>query len=81
MRRRNSSRPTVRKVLPGARSKALDRTSSTAFAASSRRAAPTGKRFFAEGTPARAVELVNTQAFPSGIIFTTYKVAGPLETG
>ena len=41
----------------------------------------TGKRFFAEGTPARSFELVNTQAFPSGIIFTTYKVAGPLKTG
>ena len=41
----------------------------------------TGKRFFAEGTPLRAFELVSTQAFPSGIIFSTYKVAGPLKTG
>jgi dihydrofolate reductase len=41
----------------------------------------TGKRFFAEGTPARAFELVNTQAMPSGITFSTYKVAGPLTTG
>ncbi len=40
----------------------------------------TGKRFFAEGTPARAFELVSAQAFPSGIIFSTYKVAGPLKT-
>jgi dihydrofolate reductase len=40
-----------------------------------------GKRFFAEGTPARSFELVSTQAFPSGIIFTTYKVAGPLMAG
>jgi dihydrofolate reductase len=40
-----------------------------------------GKRFFAEGRPARALELVNTRAFPSGIIFNTYKVAGPLKTG
>ncbi len=39
----------------------------------------TGKRFFAEGTPAHTFELVSTQAFPSGIIFTTYKVAGPLK--
>lgn len=39
----------------------------------------TGKRFFAEGTPARAFELVGTQAFPSGVIFNTYKVVGPLE--
>ena len=41
----------------------------------------TGKRFFAEGTPARAFELVSTKAFPSGIILTTYKVVGPLKTG
>ena len=40
-----------------------------------------GKRFFAEGTPARSFELVSTKAFPSGIIFSTYKVAGPLKTG
>ena len=39
----------------------------------------TGKRFFAEGTPARTFELLGTQTFPSGIIFTTYKVAGPLK--
>jgi len=41
----------------------------------------TGKRFFVEGTPARSFELVSTQAFPSGIVFSTYKVAGPLKTG
>jgi dihydrofolate reductase len=41
----------------------------------------TGKRFFAEGSSGRSFELVNTQAFPSGIIFNTYKVAGPLKTG
>ena len=41
----------------------------------------TGKRFFADGTPPRSFELVNTQAFPSGIIFNTYKVAGPLKKG
>ena len=40
----------------------------------------TGKRFFAEGTPPRSFELVSTNAFPSGIIFTTYKVVGPLKT-
>jgi dihydrofolate reductase len=39
----------------------------------------TGKRFFAEGTPARALELVSTQAMPSGIILTTYKLADPLK--
>ncbi len=37
----------------------------------------TGKRFFAEATPACSFELVSTKAFPSGIIFSTYKVAGP----
>jgi dihydrofolate reductase len=41
----------------------------------------TGKRIFAEGTPARSFELVGTQAFPSGIIFNSYKVNGPLKTG
>ena len=41
----------------------------------------TGKRLFAQGTPARSFELVSTQAFPSGIVFTTYKVAGPLKAG
>jgi dihydrofolate reductase len=41
----------------------------------------TGKRFFAEGTPPRSFELVGTKAMPSGIIFSTYKVAGPLKTG
>ena len=41
----------------------------------------TGKRFFAEGTPARSFELVSTQATPSGVILNAYKVAGPLKTG
>jgi dihydrofolate reductase len=41
----------------------------------------TGKRLFAEGTPPRSFELVSTQALPSGIIFSTYNVAGPLKTG
>ena len=41
----------------------------------------TGKRFFAEGTSARSFELVNTKTMPSGIIFSTYKVTGPLKTG
>src|SRR3989475_6988451 len=40
-----------------------------------------GKRFFAQETPARSFELVSTQAFPSGIIFSAYKGAGPLKTG
>ena len=41
----------------------------------------TGKRFFAEGTPARSFELVSTQATPSGIILSYYKPVGPLKTG
>lgn len=41
----------------------------------------TGKRFFAEGTPARSFEIVNTTAMPSGIILNMYKVVGPLKTG
>ena len=40
-----------------------------------------GKRLFAEGTPAHSFELVSTQAFPSGIVFSTYRVAGPLKIG
>lgn len=40
----------------------------------------TGKRVFAERTRARSFELVSTQAFASGIIFTTYKFVGPLKT-
>jgi dihydrofolate reductase len=41
----------------------------------------TGKRFFAEGTPARVFELVSTKAMPSGIILSAYKVVGPLKVG
>jgi dihydrofolate reductase len=40
----------------------------------------TGKRLFAQGTPPRSFELLSTQAMPTGIIFSTYKVAGPLKT-
>ncbi|HEX5032770.1 MAG TPA: dihydrofolate reductase family protein [Candidatus Eisenbacteria bacterium] len=39
----------------------------------------TGKRLFAAGTPARSLVLVSTQATPSGVILSTYKVAGPLQ--
>ena len=41
----------------------------------------TGKRFFAEGTPPRAFELVRTQALPSGILLNAYQAAGPLKVG
>jgi dihydrofolate reductase len=41
----------------------------------------TGKRFFAQGTPARLFEFVGTKAMATGVIFTHYKVVGPLKTG
>jgi len=41
----------------------------------------TGKRFFADATPPRSFELISTQAFPSGIIFNTYKGGGALKAG
>jgi dihydrofolate reductase len=41
----------------------------------------TGKRLFAEGTPARSFELVRTKAMPSGVILTAYRFSGPLGTG
>jgi dihydrofolate reductase len=41
----------------------------------------TGKRLFAEGTPGQAFTFAGSEAMPSGIVFSTYKVAGPLKTG
>jgi dihydrofolate reductase len=41
----------------------------------------TGKRFFAEGTPPRSFELLSAKSMPSGIILSTYRVAGPLKMG
>ncbi len=41
----------------------------------------TGKRVFTEGTPARKFELVSTSTTPTGIVFSSYRVAGPLKTG
>lgn len=40
-----------------------------------------GKRFFAEGTPPRAFELVGARATPSGILVRSDGVAGALESG
>ncbi|MEO8545397.1 MAG: dihydrofolate reductase family protein [Burkholderiaceae bacterium] len=40
-----------------------------------------GKRFFAQVTPARSFELVSMNAMPTGIILSSYKMAGPLKTG
>jgi dihydrofolate reductase len=39
----------------------------------------TGKRLFAEGTPARAFEFVSTTSTPTGVLLNTYKVSGPLK--
>jgi dihydrofolate reductase len=39
-----------------------------------------GRRLFADGTPPRSLELVSAQPMPSGIIFCTYTVAGPLKS-
>ena len=41
----------------------------------------TGKRFFATGTPPQTFEFISTKAFPSGIVFNTYKVVGALKAG
>jgi dihydrofolate reductase len=40
-----------------------------------------GKRFFSDSVDPRELALVSTQAFPSGLILSTYKFAGPLKTG
>jgi dihydrofolate reductase len=40
----------------------------------------TGKRLFAEGTPARTFSLDSTKATPTGIVVNSYKVVGPLKT-
>ena len=39
----------------------------------------TGKRFFAEGTPPRAFDLVGRKALTSGVILSTYQLNGPLR--
>lgn len=40
----------------------------------------TGKRLFAEGTPPRSFELIDTKALQSGVILHTCKLAGPLKS-
>lgn len=39
----------------------------------------TGKRLFAEGTPARAFELADSRALATGIVLNTYTLAAPLR--
>lgn len=40
----------------------------------------TGKRLFAQRTPARSLELLGSRSFPSGITLDHYRVAEPLKT-
>ncbi|HEY4263564.1 MAG TPA: dihydrofolate reductase family protein [Schlesneria sp.] len=40
----------------------------------------TGKRFFAEGTPARSFAFQSTKTSPTGILLNHYKYVGPLQT-
>jgi hypothetical protein len=40
----------------------------------------TGKRFFAEGTPAQSLKPSSTQTTPTGLVLNTYTVTGPLPT-
>src|SRR6185437_3757391 len=40
-----------------------------------------GKRFFSEGTPPRALALIESKAASSGVIVSSYKPDGPLRTG
>ena len=40
----------------------------------------TGKRLFAESTPARSFELLSSKALPTGIVVNSYKFVGPLKT-
>jgi dihydrofolate reductase len=39
----------------------------------------TGKRFFAEGTPARSFVLTSTKTSPTGVLLNSYKFVGPLQ--
>lgn len=41
----------------------------------------TGKRFFAPGTPARRLSLLNTRALASGMLLNTYRYVGALDAG
>ena len=38
----------------------------------------TGKRFVAEGTPARTLTLVDSAALPSGVLVTSYAISQPI---
>lgn len=40
-----------------------------------------GKRFFAPGTPARQLALLDSKAAASGVLMNTYRPVGPVRTG
>ena len=40
----------------------------------------TGRRLFAEGTPARSLQLADTKALPTGLVVNTYEKVGPLKS-
>ena len=41
----------------------------------------TGKRLFAAETPARSFDLVRSTSMPSGVVLSTYRPTGPMNTG
>ncbi|WP_158884095.1 dihydrofolate reductase family protein [Rhodanobacter sp. L36] len=41
----------------------------------------TGKRFFAEGSPARSFSLVGSSTTPTGVMLNKYEFVGPLKGG
>jgi dihydrofolate reductase len=41
----------------------------------------TGKRLFAEGTPAQTFQLVSSATTPTGVLLNTYKILGPMRAG
>jgi hypothetical protein len=40
-----------------------------------------GKRLFENGVPPRALALVESRSTPKGVLFNTYRLAGPLAKG
>ena len=40
-----------------------------------------GKRLFGHGVPARGLALVETRSTPKGVVISTYRAAGPVNTG
>ena len=40
-----------------------------------------GKRLFGDGTPARALKMIDHKVSPKGVVIATYEPAGAVETG